>query len=183
MKPLLSPLLKLSVVLLALTACTATPKQADPYAAVPDDFSVDLTILVQRQGDRAHERTTRLMLEPDGALRYDSAPGLGPNTVPPLARRLDRAQVTRVWDAAERFGLADPSAADPTIDLRRVVPPARRGQVWLLTLTGNGDSWNFTRRIGPGERVDQAMVTFARQLAGLAWAPDRADRDLGGDRS
>ncbi len=160
-----------------LTACSAAPKRIDPYAAVPDDFSVDLTILAQRQGDRAHERTTRLMLEPDGALRFNSAPGLGPNTLPPLARRLDRQQVARVWDAAQRLGLTDVSQADPTIDLRRVQPPSRRGQVWLLTFTGDGDSWNFTKRANADDPTDQAMVAFARQLAALAWAPDRSDRD------
>jgi hypothetical protein len=167
------PLLLLTVL---LTSCSATPQRVDPFGAVPDDFSVDLTILSRPEGDRADRRTSRIVLEPDGSLRYLAKPGIGPNTLPPLVRRLDREQMARVWDSAARLGLTDPADADVEADLRRVKPPHRRGCVWLLVLTGDGDRWNFTRTAAGDEQPDAAIVAFGRELGALAWAPDRGTR-------
>ncbi|MDP6986884.1 MAG: hypothetical protein QGG74_02455, partial [Phycisphaerales bacterium] len=164
------PLLLLTVL---LTSCSATPQRVDPFGAVPDDFSVDLTILSRPEGDRADRRTSRIVLEPDGSLRYLAKPGIGPNTLPPLVRRLDREHMARVWDSAARLGLTDPADADVEADLRRVKPPVRRGCVWLLVLTGDGDRWNFTRTADGDEQPDAAIVAFGRELGALAWAPDR----------
>ena len=157
-----------------LTSCSTTSRRVDPFGAVPDDFSVDLTILSRPQGDRADQRTSRIVLEPDGSLRYMARRGIGPNTFPPLIRRLDREQMARVWDSAARLGLTDPGVADVDADLRRVKPPSRRGCVWLLVLTGEGDRWNFTRAAEGDEQPDAAIVAFGRELGALAWAPDRA---------
>ena len=157
-----------------LTSCSTTSRRVDPFGAVPDDFSVDLTILSRPQGDRADQRTSRIVLEPDGGLRYMAKRGIGPNTFPPLIRRLDREQMARVWDSAARLGLTDPGVADVDADLRRVKPPSRRGCVWLLVLTGEGDRWNFTRAAEGDEQPDAAIVAFGRELGALAWAPDRA---------
>jgi hypothetical protein len=157
-----------------LTSCSTTSRRVDPFGAVPDDFSVDLTILSRPQGDRADQRTSRIVLEPDGSLRYMARRGIGPNTFPPLIRRLDREQMARVWDSAARLGLTDPGVADVDADLRRVKPPSRRGCVWLLVLTGEGDRWNFTRAAEGDEQPDAAIVAFGRELGAPAWAPDRA---------
>ena len=112
------------------------------------------------------------MLEADGSLRYEADPNIGPNTVPPLVRRLDRSQMARLWDAAARLGLTDPAHADRTADLRRVKKPDSRGRIWMLVITGEGDRWNFTRRAEGDEKPDAAIVSFGRQLASLAWAAD-----------
>jgi len=162
--------------MLLLTACAANPRRADPFGVVPDDFSVDLTILSRPDGGSADRRTSRIVLEPDGTLRYLAKRGIGPNTLPPLVRRLDREQMARVWDSAARLGLTDPSQADVDADLRRVRPPTRRGCVWLLVLTGDGDRWNFTRTADGDEQPDAAIVAFGRELGVLAWATDRPVR-------
>ena len=163
-----------SILLLALlTACTSAPRRMDPLGVVPDDFSVDLTILSRPEGDRADRRTSRLMLEPDGTLRYAAGRGMGPNTVPPMVRRLDREQMARVWDLAARLGLTDPSRADTPGDVRRVKPPTARGCIWLLGMTGDHDHWSFMRRADGDSQPDAAIVSFGRELGSLAWAPDR----------
>ena len=145
----------------------------DPLGVVPDDFSVDLTILSRPEGDRADRRTSRLMLEPDGTLRYAAGRGMGPNTVPPMVRRLDREQMARVWDLAARLGLTDPTRADTPGDVRRVKPPTARGCIWLLGMTGDHDHWSFMRRADGDSQPDAAIVSFGRELGSLAWAPDR----------
>ena len=144
----------------------------DPLGVVPDDFSVDLTILARPEGARADQRTSRIMLEADGSLRYETRRGLGPNTVPPLVRRLDREQMARVWDSASRAGLTDPASGDVEADLRRAKPPARRGSVWLLAMTGGSERWMFARTTEGDTQPDAAIVSFGRELAALAWAPD-----------
>ncbi|MDP6890362.1 MAG: hypothetical protein QF471_03455 [Phycisphaerales bacterium] len=163
----------LLLLVVVLTSCSTTSRRVDPFGAVPDDFSVDLTILSRPQGDRADQRTSRIVLEPDGSVRYMARRGIGPNTFPPLVRRLDREQMARIWDSAARLGLTDPDVADVDADLRRVKPPSRRGCVWLLVLTGEGDRWNFTRAAEGDEQPDAAIVAFGRELGALAWAPDR----------
>ncbi|MBT7351237.1 MAG: hypothetical protein HN811_02125, partial [Phycisphaerae bacterium] len=163
-------------VILLLSSCVATPQRVDPFGAVPDDFSVDLTILSRPEGDQADRRTSRIMLEPDGSLRYMAKRGIGPNTIPPLIRRLDREQMARVWDSAARLGLTNPAEADVDADVRRVKPPSRRGCVWLLVLTGNEDRWNFMRSASGTDQPDAAIVAFGRELGALAWAPDRGTR-------
>jgi hypothetical protein len=160
------------LVLLLLTACASNPRRVDPLGVVPDDFSVDLTILARPEGARADQRTSRIMLESDGSLRYATGSGLGPNTVPPLVRRLDRGQMARVWDSASRAGLTDPASGDVDADLRRVNPPERRGSVWLLAITGETERWMFIRTAEGDAQPDAAIVSFGRELAILAWAPD-----------
>ena len=160
------------LVLLLLTACASNPRRVDPLGVVPDDFSVDLTILARPEGARADQRTSRIMLESDGSLRYATGSGLGPNTVPPLVRRLDRGQMARVWDSASRAGLTDPASGDVDADLRRVNPPERRGSVWLLAITGESERWMFMRTAEGDAQPDAAIVSFGRELAILAWAPD-----------
>lgn len=157
---------------MAVTGCASTVQRVDPYGAVPDDFSVDLTILVRPQGERADQRSSRIMVEADGTLRYQADPDMGPNTVPPMVRRLDREQLARIWDSAARLGLTDPAQADPTANLLMVDKPDKRGSIWMLVITGQGDRWNFTRRAEGDSQPDAAIVTFGRELAALAWAPD-----------
>lgn len=161
---------------MAVTGCASTVQRVDPYGAVPDDFSVDLTILVRPQGERADQRSSRIMVEADGTLRYQADPDMGPNTVPPMVRRLDREQLARIWDSAARLGLTDPTQADPTANLLMVDKPVKRGSIWMLVITGQGDRWNFTRRAEGDSQPDAAIVTFGRELAALAWAPDELAR-------
>ncbi len=169
------------VMVVASGACSsASVSDADALAwsSVPDDFSVDLTILVAPDGDRAHERTSRLVVFADGSVHYDARRGRGPNTLPGWVRHLDHAEMTRLWDAALRQGLTDVSKADPPQDLRRVRMPEPGGSIWLLAFTANGDRWNVLRACGPGEMPDEAMKAFARAALATAWAKDTPDEQI-----
>ena len=165
----------LAVICASLLAMGCTqPKVSndDPIDGVPDDFSVDLTILVNPVGVRAHERTSRLVVLADGALFFDAESGRGPNTKPGWVRGLDREEMARLWDAAIRNGLTNTALADPVADVRRARMPAKGSSVWLLTFTANGDRWNYLRSYGPEAKPDTALRSFARDALALAWAPD-----------
>ncbi|MCH2137213.1 MAG: hypothetical protein MK101_11660 [Phycisphaerales bacterium] len=161
------------LVLLCVASC-AQPRihVDDPIAGVPDDFSVDLTILVNPSGEKSHERTSRLIVLADGQLFFDAIPGRGPNTKPGWVRTLDREEMARLWDAALRAGLGDATKADETADLRRARMPEAGGSVWLVALTADGDRWNFLRSWGAGTEPDAALRMFTREALALAWAPD-----------
>jgi len=146
--------------------------QDDPLSGLPDDFSVDLTILVNPSGERAHERTSRLVVQADGALFFDATPGRGPNTKPGWVRGLNREEMARLWDVAIRNGLTNTAQADPVADLRRARMPGKGGSVWLLALTADGARWNYLRSYGPDAVPDAALRSFAREALALAWAPD-----------
>jgi hypothetical protein len=160
---------------LLLAGCSQPRMESsDPLAGVPDDFSVDLTLLSGTDGDRAHQSTSRLVVLADGSLHFDALAGRGPNTMPGWVRRLDREEMARLWDSAVRLGLTDTSKADPVADLRRARLPVDGGSVWLLAMTGNGDRWNYLRSYAEDVKPDAAIQSFVRDALSLAWAQDAA---------
>ena len=153
--------------------CASTPSSDAPRssAEVPDDFSVDITILTEEDGVGAETRNARYVLFPDGSLRYAAKPGRGPNTLPPVVRRLSRRQVEMVWQRARQLGLTDRTQADEPTNFRRVWTP-RDGHIYLVAMTGDDHYWNFTRRVDSDEELDPALRAFIRDLGALAWAKD-----------
>jgi len=180
------------ILLLALVGCSSTPGPAVPEASssglsdettpsiplaaspVPDDFSVDITILAAQEGPRAESRNARYVLFPDGTLRYASSIGKGPNTLPPIVRRLNRRQVDDLWNRARQLGLTDSSQADEVSNFRKVWAPWE-GHVYLFAFTADGNYWNYARKVDPGQELDPALRSFLRSMAALAWARDEAD--------
>ena len=183
------------VVLLGLAGCSSAPKDPPSAAStagdgqavssvssseavpVPDDFSVDITILAAEEGHEAEARNARYVLFPDGTLHYANLPGRGPNTLPPIVRRLNRRQVDELWNRARQLGLTDTSSADEVSNFRKVWSPWE-GRVYLFAFTGDGDYWNYTRKVEPGEQLDPALRAFLRNIAALAWADDHPEAEI-----
>ena len=158
---------------------TPTPG-TDPFGAVPEDFSIDWTILSAVDSPDAHVRQARYVLFPDGSLHYEAHARRGPATLPGLTRRLSREQVARLWAEVQSLGLADPSRADPVVNFALVDEP-EAGIVYLVAFTGEGRYWNFVRHAAPGTPRDPAvpaLVSFVRLLAHMAWA-DESSEELG----
>lgn len=171
--------LRIIVTVLALSflggcASTTPVPTRDPYAGVPDDFSVDVTILAAENEPGAHRRTSRYVLYPDGTLLHDDLPGRGPNTLPGFTRRLSSEQMAEIWATVRRLGLADASGADQIQNFRRVRQPTE-GHVYLVAITADGDFWNYTRGVAPGEKLDPALSSLLQELATLSWARNDDD--------
>lgn len=185
----------LFILVLGLAGCSSTPDGPSPAATtsgdhqaaaevsspvarpLPDDFSVDITILAAEEGHKAEARNARYVLFPDGTLRYANLPGRGPNTLPPIVRRLNRRQVEELWNQARQLGLTDPSKADEARNFRKVWSPYE-GHIYLFAFTGDGDYWNFTRKVEPGQELDPALRSFLRDMASLAWAKDQPEDEI-----
>jgi hypothetical protein len=146
---------------------------ADLGPELPDDFSVDVTILAAEDESQAESRNARYILFPDGSLHHGAKPGKGPNTLPPVVRRLDRRQMQSVWRRARQLGLADPTTGDEPRNFAKVWTPWE-GKIYLVAFTGAGHYWNFARKVEPGDQLDPALRSFLRDLAALAWAEDEA---------
>ena len=163
----------------AATSEPQTTGDRSPLAtsSVPDDFSVDITILAAEEGPRAEARNARYVLFPDGTLRYANLPGRGPNTLPPIVRRLSHRQVEELWNRVRQLGLTDISRADEVRNFRKVWSPWE-GHVYLFAFTADGEYWNFTRKVDPGQELDPGLRSFLRNMAALAWAKDDADATI-----
>lgn len=161
-----------------LVSCAAPPRAEGPADAVPADFAVDVAILLGPEADPpplAHRRPGRLMLLPDGTLRYDPESDLGPNRRPGITRRLTAGEIAEVWDVAVAAGLTDADAADPMVNLQRVRPEPD-GLVYHLEFAGDDRRWQF-HRSGPVDAAEEdALSGFVRHLADLAWATDEPPR-------
>ncbi|TVQ54279.1 MAG: hypothetical protein EA377_06075 [Phycisphaerales bacterium] len=167
------PVLLLTV--LSFGCATAPPAaNADPFAAAPEDFSLDLTVLVGR-GVAAEDRIgtnrpMRIVLFADGALHAEFDRAMNANTVPGYVRTLSRGQMASLWTELRQLGFAEPAAADPTINFTTV--EARRNDVvTLLAMTGDESRWIFTRSRSYDEESEGAFRTLTDRLAALAWAP------------
>tara|TARA_Y100000589_G_scaffold76440_5_gene70206 strand:+ start:84 stop:689 length:606 start_codon:yes stop_codon:yes gene_type:complete len=170
-----------SLVLLLAGGCASSggagaPARIDPYSGVPDDFSLDVTILAAQDGERAHLRSARYVLFPDGTLLHDAVPGRGPNTLPGFTRRLSSSQMSTLWSDIRQLGLGTPDGSDDVNNFRRVRRP-KEGHVYLVAVTADGDYWNYTRAVAEGDQLDPALKTLLRELAGLAWAEDDRQRE------
>ncbi len=163
------------VLLLAATAC-APPLASDPLDVAPSDFSLDVTVLTAEPHVLAHLRTSRFVVFPDGSLHHGDDPDWGPNTLPPLTRKLDRRQVANVWSYLVRMGMGSADRADPVVNFQLLRKPDA-GSAYMVAITGRGDYWNFVRYIGAADEPDPAFVELIRLLAELAWATDRPDAE------
>ena len=160
---------------LSFGCATAPPAaNADPLAAAPEDFSLDLTILVGRgvteEARVAPNRPMRIVLFADGSLHAEFDRGMNANTVPGYVRTLSRGQMATLWTELRQLGFAEPAAADPNVNFATVAP-GRNDIVTLLALTGDESRWIFTRSRSSDGEAEGAFRTLTDRLAALAWAP------------
>jgi hypothetical protein len=173
-----------STLLLLLVAggCSAPPSGeggagagADPLAAVPDDFSLDLTV---RAGPEPQEGAVApdVSLRPghyvvfcDGALHWAAGGAEPARRLPPQRRNLDQGQVAGLWSLLERLGYADPDQGAAPVNAR-LLDAAPGETVSVCVITGNGRRWALVSREGPDQEPDPAMPRLIEHLDGLAWA-------------
>ncbi len=171
------------ILLLAMIppGCATTPTAdespsfaTDPLAAVPIDFSIDLTILTGAGvGPHAevHLRPSRYVLFPDGSLHFGLIRKQSSGGMPDLTRRLTRPQMTEVWSLARQIGYADPARGDEPINLGTVRPEDDE-VAYLITFSGDNDRWQFITRSTNLDAPDSAAEQLVHELARLAWATE-----------
>lgn len=159
---------------MVLSACTAKPPVTDPLAIVPNDFSLDVTVVTTEPHTLAHMKSSRFVVFPNGALHHGDKEGWGPNTLPTRTRTLSREQVATIWNRLDQMGMSTPERADETVNFQ-ILPRPKNGSVYMIAVNGEGKYWNFIRYISEGQTADPAFKNLIRLLAGYAWATDQAD--------
>lgn len=179
-----------------LAGCSAPPRSAavdksatDPIGAVPDDFSIDLTILTgsPRLIDprvppppprEVHHRPSRYIVLADGSLHYGADERRGADWRPGFARRLDRQQMSDLWLLLRQSGLAAPAAGEPPRN-NALIEADRDELVYLLTVKRGGERWMVHREIPMDGDLEIPLTTLIQRLAELAWVdPEREERPL-----
>jgi len=155
-----------------LSACSVKPPITDPLSIVPNDFSLDVTVVTTKPHILAHMRSSRFVVFPDGALHHGDTPGWGPNTLPPRTRTLSREQIGVIWNRLDQLGMATSMRADETVNFQLVRPP-ENGSVYMVAIQADGDYWNFIRYLHEDDNSDPAFTKLIRLLAGYAWATDQ----------
>ncbi len=167
-------LTSLILVLPLLAGCTSpTQSSVDPLGAAPQDFGIDMTILVGDSVEprpQAHLRPGRFVLFADGSLHYGPGDERGAGWLPGRTRVLSRRQVAELWSLAQQVGFADPAAGADPVNLSLIQPPPD-GLAYLISFVGRGDHWMHVRTSTIGN-PDAACVRLARLLADLAWTTD-----------
>jgi len=170
------------VVLLAVGAavggCAGSPMEDDaPGASAsatrsrPTDFTLAVTVRgtsparAARGGSPAPVppglRPARYVIEADGVLRAALGPGANDETFPAATRRLDPADLDRLWAIVARAGWLD---ADPQGVGWGALGPDVPTTGTTIAVSGRG-----AQRMILATRGDASARALAEALAGLAW--------------
>ena len=144
--------------------------QNDPLLDVPDDFELEIKVLVGRKvtnQDVLERREVHMVLFPDGTLHAAAGSEVIPGARPGLARTLLRGQVADTWALLGRLDLRD--VGDPPTSLVRA--PGQAEIVHVVEVTANGERRRQVLRfVGPCG--DSVSTTLVRSIGGLAWLTD-----------
>lgn len=155
-----------------LGGCAAGPGTDLMADALPDDFSLGVTVYSpQREPALAAAlprpmRPARYIVEPDWTLHAAIGPGSTPRTYPPQTRQLTQQQVEQLWQRARQAGLVVGSQDGRIPSADGYDPPADR-TVAVVTITHSGTL--ETRAIELDEPGARAAAVFIDRLAEQAW--------------
>ncbi len=157
----------------------------DPVGAVPDDLTIDVTILPGRDfsvpaepGDEGpidprlrpvETQRSRYLLFPNGSLHGDVGTSLTVLTRPGTVRTLTREQCADLWLVARQTGFAGGGTGfegNPAF-----LQPAPNQLLTIILVQANGQFTQYVVRSEVGQ-VDPASTRLVRSLARLAWSSD-----------
>ena len=188
----------LKVVCIALSGCASSSRTSDNQGVVPEDFQVDITILLGNElryflqkargvGWPADLRPWRAIIMSDGSLRSDFGSNLGVDDRPGLTRHLYRRQIETLWKAVEQVGLSEPDATRPgNFSGNPALISAQTNEiVQIMSIQAYGQRWNVVHRFVPvitdqrspdpttsSSMESPKMRSIIRRVLALAWASD-----------
>ena len=161
-----------------LAHCASKPQVSnDPLAQVPDDLTVNVAVLPgpdAPESSKAHLERGRFIVYPDGSLRYGAHDEYPVRWMPPLVRRLSRAQMAAIWNDLVNTGLGNPEAGTAPINMHLQKPPDK-GWLYIVSITADGRTWQFIEPVTATDQLNPAVLQLVRDLAALSWASDLPD--------
>ncbi len=150
----------------------------DALPALPDDLTIDLTILpgvdyrdaTQPDFAKSHIVQSKYILFPDGALHGDRGRTMTVLTRPARIRTLSRETLADLWGVLDAAGFTQLEETgfrgNPAL-----LGPGPAEVLTILSVRANGVHGTFIRR-GAIDALDPAMTRVVRAIARLAWATD-----------
>jgi len=143
-------------ILLGLSGCaapaqvtdSATNLPTDLLGSIPEDLTIDLTILPARDlQDRtqAHVARSKYIVFPDGSLHGDSGKSITVLTRPGVVRQLTRESLADLWLIVKQSGFGDIDAADYEGN-PALLAPTPSSVLTVLTVRADGRIGTFVRR-------------------------------------
>jgi len=129
----------------------------------PDDFTMLVTVYPAQARAEPAFRPARYAIEPDGLLRAESGSGVIRQGFPPIARRLEPAQIDRIYALARASGVLDESAVRVP-GMTEYDPPADQA----VTVLEIGSQGTFRAVELPTDPAGP-IAPFIRELARLSW--------------
>lgn len=163
-------------VTVASFGCASRPVADTSGTLLPNDFSLDITVLVGRDAAKPVNnvpamRPSRFVLFPDGRLHYGSDPQRGADWLPPARRTLSQLEMMQLWMLIEDEGLiADGAAGAPTNF--KLIQPHSNEVVYLLMLSAHDGRRAIAHRASNDMPADNAIVKLIDELAELAWVEE-----------
>ncbi len=159
--------------LAGLAGCAASVPRGATIA--PADFSLDALVLVPEGSEPSPStprarRPARYQLEPDGSLRAALGVGVGPDTIPALARRLTPSERDGLWRLARDAGLLGQDVPG-RISWGGTWDPPPIGASAILSVTHDGHRVHVGAPLAFGGGSPEVEALLDR-LAALAWEPD-----------
>ncbi|MCC6286099.1 MAG: hypothetical protein IT439_12505 [Phycisphaerales bacterium] len=155
------------------SGCAAAPPPADASGR-PADFAVSITV-ISTQDDPTlisalprQMRPARYVIEADGSLRAAVGAGATPDIRPALTRRLDSAQMARLWRLIEESGFAEPEGAS------RLASEAAASELYaattaVMSVTHAGTRAASAIDLEGGGAEAEAAALIVDQIAAWAW--------------
>ncbi|MCB9845545.1 MAG: hypothetical protein H6811_06135 [Phycisphaeraceae bacterium] len=152
-------------------ACSSAPQAGE---MAPGDFSISVTVTSPEQ-DAAiierlprHVRPARYVLEPDWVLRVGVGPGARPEYFPPRLRRLDQAEVDRIWKLIQASGILRESHPGD-IPGEETFRPFSGEPVAVIEVRHDARRDARAIRLSAGDGDADAASAIVDHLADLAW--------------
>lgn len=143
----------------------------------PADFALGITVMPPaREQAPLHElpvpeRPGRYLVEPDGVLRAAIGPGATPRVYPRQTRRLNEAQVQRLWRLTVETGLLEPGTLT-RIDNVETFFPQRSRPTALVYIRWSGEDSHHAVRLPVGDAESDEVASLIGELAALAWVEE-----------
>ncbi len=146
----------------------------DPLGDVPGDLTLNVAVVPGPDAPfstKAHLERGRFIVYPDGSLRYGAHDEYPVRWMPPLVRRLSRAQMAAIWNDLVNTGLGNPDAGSPPVNMHLQKPP-EKGWLYMVDINADGRTWQFIEPVTDVDSLNPAIYQLVRDLAALSWASD-----------
>lgn len=153
--------------------CAAAPPPADASGR-PSDFALSITVISSQDDPTLISalarpmRPARYVIESDGSLRAAVGAGATPDFRPALTRRLDVAQMARLWRLVEESGFTE-QESPARLSSEAAASDLYTSTTAIMSVTRSGRRIASAIDLEAAGAESQAAALIVDQVASWAW--------------